>query len=189
MNAFQHGFAGERPGVGVGQGSYDKTALLAEYAARFHVKTLVETGLYQGRGSGMNIPVQRYIAIDWQQQNCDLLRELCPDAHTYCGDSAALLRWLLTVSPPTGRPVLFWLDAHALDADEGSPTVCPVLGELAAIQAWQHAGSAVVLVDDLWGMGTIRGWPSLDELRDAADDTWERSEEGGIMRLTPHVST
>ena len=184
MNTFQHGFAGERPGIGAGQGGFDKTGLLADYAGRFHVKTIVETGLYQGRGSGMHVPVQRYIAIDWQQANCDLLRELCPDAHTYCGDSAHLIRWLLTASPPAS-PVLFWLDAHALSEDEGAPQVCPVLGELAAIQAWPGAASSVVLVDDLWGMGSLPGWPTLDELREAAGDTWARSEDDGIMRLTP----
>jgi hypothetical protein len=134
--------------------------------------------------------VDRYIAIDWQQENLELAISRVPQGEYFCGDSATVLLSLLVRADwRSPRPVLFWLDAHALTEDEGSPSVCPVLGELDAIGAWEYAGESVVLIDDLWGMGSVRGWPSLDELRERADSfgCWERDEAGGIMRLTPKL--
>lgn len=189
MNVFQHGFQGDRPGIGSGAGGFDKSLLLKEYAARFGVRTLVETGLYQGRGSGMDVQVDRYVAIDWQQSNCELALEIAPQGIYHCGDSAEIIATLLDNPGFSGQalPFMFWLDAHALDEDEGAPTVCPLLGELDAIVRWQYAQSSVVLIDDLWAMGQLRGWPTLDELRERVEGCWwwDRDEQDGVMRLTP----
>lgn len=193
MRSGQHEPAGALP-PGFSRGgaaAYDKSALLAEYAALQGCRTLVETGLYEGQGSGMKLAGRlRYIALDWQEENVRRAREEGHEA--YLGDSAALLVQLLVrpealLTDPLEPPCLFWLDAHALDASEGSPQVCPLLGELAAVVGWEHAARSVVLIDDLWGMGTLAGWPTLDELRERVDAAglWERDETGGIMRLVP----
>lgn len=177
------------PGVGVGSGGFDKSGVLIEYANRFHVKTLVETGLYQGHGSGMSLASRLdYVAIDYQQENIEFGKQVCPTGRFLCGDSAVELARLL--EGELRLPVLFWLDAHAISDGEGAPTVCPLAAELPAIAAWRHADQSVVLVDDLWAMGSIRGWPTLDELRElAALGPWDVDETGGIMRLTPRVYT
>jgi hypothetical protein len=182
----QHSPAGELP-AGLSPGgvaAYDKSGLLRDYVARYAACSLVETGLYQGHGSGMDVPGVDYLAIDWQPENVDAARGA--GYRAACGDSAVVLA---DVIGHVAAPALFWLDAHAISDDEGSPTVCPLMGELAAIIGWEHAGSSVVLIDDLWGMGTIRGWPTLDELREAADapGLWDRDEEMGVMRLTPRA--
>lgn len=187
-NPSQHEPAGAPPpGVGPGGDAFDKSGVLREYAARFHVKTLVETGLYGGRGSGMHVPVETYVAIDYQVANLNEAERICPGGVYLLGDSAEVLPRVLG-NDELAPPVLFWLDAHAIDDEEPSPTKCPLTAELAAIGAWEYAPNSVVLIDDLWAMGRVSGWPTLLELRKYARDhasVWECSEEGGIMRLTP----
>lgn len=192
-NPNQHTPAGELPpGLSPGgAAAFDKSGLLREYVGRYRCPTLIETGLYNGAGSGMPIKaagvVSRYIAIDWQRENVEHARGLGFEA--YCGDSAEVLASLLTEHLDIESPALFWLDAHALDEGEGSPQVCPLLGELDAIIASRYARSSVVLIDDLWGMGSLHGWPTMDELRERVDAAgcWDRDEAGGVMRLTPNL--
>ena len=184
----QHGPAGEPlPGVGSGAGGFDKSGLLRSYAATFKCRTLVETGIYQGRGSGDWFP--NYVAVDYQTSNCAAMRRSRPDARVLQGDSALVLRDLLGDEHELETPVLFWLDAHAISEEEDAPTICPVVGELEAIIGWEHAPSSVVLIDDLWGMGSHRGWPTLGELRELADrGPWNRVEQDGYMALTPRAT-
>ncbi len=188
-NPNQHVPGGELP-AGLSRGgvhSFDKSGLLKETAQRFGCRTLVETGLYQGHGSGMGIgaPIVRYVAVDWQAVNVEHARGLGFEARQ--GDSPAVLRELLTETLPA--PVLFWLDAHALDADEGSPQVCPALGELDAIGASAYRDAAVILIDDLWGFGTVPGWPSVAALCEHAERCgWSYESHYGVMRcLSPSV--
>jgi len=67
-----------------------------------------------------------------------------PRVRTLGGESVAMLR---AVVPALARPALFWLDAHWSGLDTaGREAECPVLGELAVINASPH--DHVVLVDD-----------------------------------------
>lgn len=207
LNPNQHQPVGEPPsGVGWGgMAAYDKSALLRTYIHAWRCVTLIETGLFNGAGSGMPIKgtnsVKRYIALDYQRENIEAARSAGFEA--YEGDSAYTLDVILnpgeyrygktlvvgqTQSPAAEieAPCLFWLDAHAVYDWEETPNRCPVMGELRAILNWRHAKQSVVLIDDLWGFGTVAGWPTLDELRELADSgPWNRDEIEGSMRLTP----
>lgn len=179
-NPDQHVPAGSAPPLGAGAAaSYDKSGQLLEYARRYGCRSLVETGLYYGAGSGMPVlalgAVERYVAIDYQEDNIQRARAaFAGDARVslVTGDSAEMLHTILTETfawiGSLPEPVLFWLDAHAISGEEASPTTCPLMAELDAIIAW--AGHSVVLIDDVWGMGRIPGWPTLPEVLKACGD-------------------
>lgn len=172
-NPLQHSPAGEPPpGLGIaGAGAYDKSALLFRYAAEHGCRALVETGLYYGTGSGMPVylagRVERYIAIDYQQENLDLARSRMGAGRIdlLLGDSGVVLADLLAGQldvAPLESPALFWLDAHAITEEEPAPSLCPVVAELQAVACWGGAG--VVLIDDYRLFGVAPGWPSQPEL-------------------------
>lgn len=170
-----------------------KVLLLAEYLDAWGLRTLVETGLYLGGGSGFGVldRLERYVVIDAQMDNCrDASRHLAdlgawtPLWGVHCGDSARVLPAQL---PLLDGPALFWLDAHAISADEGLPGF-PLVRELEAVASWEHGPRSVVLVDDLRMMdGGLDGSPGLDWIRGYADscELWDRAERDDVMRLTP----
>lgn len=170
-------------------GMSEKRQVIRRYLEGHRLRTLVETGLYQGHGSGMEMLdlLDRYIVVDNDVENCEAAREICPEAQVSCGDSAALLPGILR---GLEGPALFWLDAHSWVGPEfgDHPPDSPLLDELAAISRWEHAARSVVLVDDLRQMAdqplAQQGWPSLTDVRKAAG-LWEQTEQHDILRLTP----
>jgi hypothetical protein len=192
----QHLPAGQSPGpfvlaLGRGQNATPQTKVETLLAGvREHELTvLVETGIWQGGGSGMGVVdagavrEDHYFVVDWQESNCELVRERYPRARVFCGDSAAVLPGIVAGLERVGVPALFWLDAHGIEIDVGFPP-CPLYAELRAI----HSSSLphVVLIDDMHMMGG-HDWPALDELRSFVDASgrWARTEEHDIMYLTP----
>lgn len=163
----------------------DKVELLDSYGRRHGLRTLVETGLYLGAGSGMRCSAfQRYIAVDCQPENVRLAKEAGFDARL--GDSAALLPGILR---ELDEPALFWLDAHGIREDPEEWPDFPTLRELELLadDPWPH----VVLVDDLWMFvpdpPLLRGAPSLRQLWAYVDGfgRWRREDADEVMRLTP----
>lgn len=170
-------------------GMAEKRQVIRSYLGRHRLRTLVETGLYQGRGSGMEMLdlLDTYVVVDNDVENCEAAREVCPAAEVICGDSAKVLPGILT---GLSGSALFWLDAHSWVGEEfgDDPPGSPLLAELAAITAWEHAAGSVVLIDDLRQMAdqplAQPGWPLLTELRKAAG-LWVQHEQDDILRLTP----
>lgn len=165
-----------------------KIAVLREYAERFGLRTGVETGIYVGHGSMMEMQdvLDTIILLDFDHLNCAAAMQACPRATVVCGDS----RWTLpTVLTRLDEPALFWLDAHLIEID-GPLTgdyPCPLLDELDAIARLARAGS-VILVDDLRQMGE-NGWPTIERLREKAHAHWGQVEEADdIMRITGWLS-
>lgn len=163
----------------------DKVETLIHYMASYPVMALVETGLYQGHGSGMELvrrgllPQECYYVIDHQAENCRLAHAQFPQANFYWDDSATGIRDALRDLGDT--PALFWLDAHGVPSDEDFPP-CPLMEELRSIGS--HRSDHVVLIDDLRLMG-YHDWPTIEELRAAVDPYWQREELNDIMRLVP----
>lgn len=167
-----------------------KRELLTQYAELLpRPRFMVETGLYQGYGSGMGLldagVIDRYLAIDCQEENVKLARERGYDA--VLGDSAyELLPALRNLSDPA----LVWLDAHGIP--DGEPDVdfppCPLLDELDDLRSLPV--THYVLIDDLHMFGSMHAehdWPSLETVRHEVDRArrWRRDELEGIMILTP----
>lgn len=167
-----------------------KVSLLTEQARLLKGKrSMIETGLYHGYGSGMALldagELDAYVALDCQEENVRLATERGYDA--LCGDSAELLPALLEVPD---HPVLLWLDAHGIPGhapdDEFPP--CPLVAELAAVIACPVTHR--VLIDDLHmfeGMHAEHDWPALEDVRRIVDDAgrWTRTERDAIMVLEP----
>lgn len=161
-----------------------KISVLREHAERYGLRTGVETGIYVGHGSMMEMQdlLDTIYLLDFNHLNCADAMQACPKATVVCGDS----RWTLpTVLGQLDAPTLFWLDAHLIEID-GPLTdqyPCPLLDELDAIARLAAAGS-VILIDDLRQMG-YNGWPSIDGLREKAHAHWALVEEDDdIMRIT-----
>lgn len=175
MNANQHSPAGENPGTGElvrGANPHGKALLLCELAEQHGLRTLVETGIYQGQGSGLMALerglVDRYIVIDTDPA----MRE--QGAETWCGDSGALMPHVLR---DIHAPALFWLDAH-------EPDSCPLLAELDAITAWPYAAQSVLAIDDLRMMEDV-GWPTRALLEERLEHRWVTYERGDILICEP----
>lgn len=163
----------------------DKLLALADYRDRYGLKTMVETGLYLGRGSGMSLNFPRYIVIDQDQSNCDSARAAGFDAR--CGDSGDLLPGVLA---ELDGPALIWLDAHGVADDFPGFPDFPLFRELVAIADDPYAH--VVLIDDIEMMkggseSPLVGASTLTELQVTVDryGLWDREETDEIMRLTP----
>jgi len=160
-----------------------KVNLLRETASAHGLRTMVETGIYSGHGSSMEMldlcPTVYH--LDFQHLNCADAIRACPSATVVCGDS----RWTLpTVCRSLIEPALFWLDAHLIDVD--GPLVdlypCPLLDELEAIWTYGPVGS-VILIDDLRLMGD-NGWPTMQRLREAAGMWLTVEELDDVMRIS-----
>jgi hypothetical protein len=168
--------------------SIDKSALLAAYKGRHPgLEVLIETGLWQGRGSGMAVAhlFTRYYAIDIDRRNVELARE-AGFVGIHCGNSADRMPLLLG---SLGCPALFWLDAHYVESIDGDLALerrCPLLAELRAIREWEHGPASVVLIDDVRLLGTP-GWPTLAELGETAGalHPWRRETRDDVLRLEP----
>jgi len=145
-----------------------KHSIIREYAQRFHLDILVETGTYHGdtvaamRGSFSDI-----YSIEF---GSDLYRSVqerfadCPDVHLLLGDSASVLRHLL---PTLVTAPLFWLDAHFSGHDTAhGPIGSPIMQELDMIFSLRPS---VILVDDArdfrGSASYTDGYPTLPELK------------------------
>lgn len=92
------------------------------------------------------------------------------------GSSTTVLPAILA---EVNQPVLFWLDAHTIAGSSsggGVSAPCPVMGELAAIAAFAHAGASSILIDDarlFFGPSLSHGaesWPGFSEIFRVLDD-------------------
>lgn len=151
----------------------EKVELLRGYLRRRpDIRTLVETGLWNGRGSGMGVLdlIDEYYVIDIDQENVEradqfLIEQGFPLRFIYCGDSAVWMRRILTTIE---QSALFWLDAHRLSEYDGEDS-CPLLAELAAIVGWEHGPRSVIVIDDV-RLFSDRGndyFPSMEQVRGA----------------------
>lgn len=173
----------------------DKYVALLHYAREYGLRTLVETGLYVGGGTGGQLwndfhgeLFDRYIVVDFQADNIRKAVVNYPGAEGYCGDSGVVLPLLLEAGK-IDEPTLFWLDAHGIPDDAGFPDF-PTTIEIEAIAKWKHASSSVILVDDMDMMdGSSLVGPLAQQFRDdvvtVGGGLWQVAEPDSIMRLTP----
>lgn len=166
-----------------------KRRVLREYARRFGLRILVETGTYRGdMVEAMRGSFARVISIELSATLAAAARERFRGASNVAieqGDSGTVLpRVLATLD----GPALFWLDGHWSGGETArGETDTPVLAELEHVFADPRAGH-VVLVDDARLFDGTGGYPTLDGLRELAKrrrPDWEMSVANDIIRLVP----
>lgn len=167
----------------------DKRRVIREYLTRYNLRTMIETGLYNGHGSGEEMLdlLDRLIVIDTQAANCDQARAL-GITEVWCGDSGDLMPHVLH---GVNEPALFWLDAHEWVGPEfgENPKSSPLLAELDAIKAWPFARQSVILIDDVRQFADSPlaqpGWPSTAEIGAHRPLSAVAEWSDDILRLTP----
>jgi len=136
-----------------------KQRTVKDYAERFNLTTLVETGTYLGdmlRATKNNF--DRIFSIEL---NCELYKKAKNKFSKFShiriinGDSGKILPDLLRAIP---GPCLFWLDAHKGNLDT------PVTMELKSIFSHPASGH-VILIDDARFFVGRNNYPAVEELK------------------------
>jgi hypothetical protein len=139
-----------------------KQRTLAEFAERFQLEVMVETGT--NLGNMINVQKDRFrqiysIELDkWLAARAQRKFAAFPHVHLYQGDSGEVLPAII---PQIKEPALFWIDAHwgAIDA--------PVKKELECI--YRHpVRDHVLLIDDARYFDGHGDYYSIEELREHA---------------------
>jgi hypothetical protein len=148
--------------------------LLIALGEHFDLNVLVETGTYKGN---MPAACQNHFDEIWTIELSDDLYQKAterfknaPNVHCVHGSSGAwlpnFLPTLVWASPPSGKRVLFWLDAHCFGDNAHTTCEFQVPLELAAIA--KFAPDSFVVVDDVKRLATdcdrcsvtsFRGYP------------------------------
>ncbi len=134
--------------------------MIAEFASRFNLETLVETGTNYAHMLYVNKDRFREIySIELDENRAQSARRKFAsysNVHVLQGDSGKVLPQLL---PALKEPCLFWLDGHDFDIST------PVKQELNAI--YKHPiRDHVLLIDDArWFDGRTQ-YPTLEQLRE-----------------------
>lgn len=168
-----------------------KQGVLREFAARYNLRTLVETGTYLGSMvHAMRPHFDRIVSIEVDEALATRARQRFagdPKVTVLQGDSAKVIA---DVVRTLDGPALFWLDGHYSGGITGfGESHCPVMQELPPILAderYQH----VILVDDARCFGTDPAYPTVDEVRAAilaARPGYTARLENDIQRYAPGV--
>jgi hypothetical protein len=156
----------ERAGRPVPPPQSVKHKIIREYAVRFSLGTLIETGTYLGET--VEVMRREFTCIISIELNSLLAERAKKKFNRYShitilqGDSGELLGDILK---SVTVPCLFWLDSHwsaGITARGGSET--PILIELGHIFAHTVADH-VMLIDDARHFTGAGDYPTLDELR------------------------
>lgn len=145
---------------GAGAPHLVKQRMLAEFARKFNLHILVETGTNYAHMLFVNKGMFREIySIELDGHRAESARRKFakrPNIHVLQGDSGKILPQLL---PALKEPCLFWLDAHEFDISS------PVKQELDAI--YRHAlPGHVLLIDDARWFDGRTDYPTMEQLRE-----------------------
>jgi hypothetical protein len=139
-----------------------KQLLIAEYARRFNLHVLVETGTNHGHMIYVNRDLFREIYSieldEWRASSAQRKFAGRPNIHVIAGDSGAALPRVIA---GIREPALFWLDGHDFDIST------PVKQELDAI--YKHpVQDHVLLIDDARWFDGRTDYPTMEQLREKA---------------------
>lgn len=166
---------------------YGKQRVVAEYAERFGLKVLVETGTYTGHMvlAMLDRFAQVYsIELD-PVLHAKTKRMFVRHGHVHLLQGASE-EALPKVLEQVAQPCLFWLDAHY----SGGQTArgardTPILQEIGCILRHGCADEHVLLIDDARSFTGQNDYPTLDELRNAiltAKPGWHFEVQDDIIR-------
>ncbi len=164
-----------------------KQRAVLDYARRFGLLTLVETGTYYGEMiAATRRRFRRILSIEFDPALAELARRRFrrfPHVEILEGDSQALVPQVLA---GLQEPCLFWLDAGYYGWDQQVGKMVRLSSELRAILG--HSHPHVILLDDAHGVDGRGGAPTLAELtaalaREFPGRTFEVRDD--ILRICP----
>ena len=162
---------------GVGAPHLVKQRMIAEFARRFDLHTLVETGANFAHMLYVNQNRFREIySIELDGSRAESARRKFakrPNIHVLQGDSGKVLPQLL---PALKEPCLFWLDAHDYDISS------PVKQELSAIYSHPVRGHVLLIDDARWFDGRT-DYPTLEQLREKTS----REYPGSVVEVQDDI--
>jgi hypothetical protein len=142
-----------------------KQKTVLEYARRYRLRTLVETGTYYGEMvHAMRGRFDRIYTIELDSTLAALARRrFVNDSHVrvFEGDSQSMISRVLE---EINEPSLFWLDAGYYGWDRHVGNRGRLTSELRSILAHSVSGH-IVLMDDAHGLSGTNGAPTFDELK------------------------
>lgn len=155
----------ERQGKPVPPPETIKQDIVKDYAARFSIRTFIETGTYQGH---MVRAVRRCFERIWSVELDSKLFHAAQRRFRHYkhisilhGDSGKVLPEILSI---LDVPCLFWLDSHYSGGETAKgEQETPIRRELVEILTHPAAGH-VILIDDARCFNGTHDYPSLDEL-------------------------
>jgi hypothetical protein len=163
-----------------------KHATIKDYAKRFGLSVLVETGTYSGGtiAATRNQFAEIY-SIELSPEFHKSAKEKFgddPKVHLLLGDSGIVLREILL---NLKRTALFWLDAHYSGGSTARGAVdTPIVQELETILSLSP--NSVVLIDDARCFDGSNSYPTLAELKEHVRDKaphWVFTVKHDIIRL------
>lgn len=167
----------------------EKQAVIREFARRFNIQHLVETGTCHGdMVAAMQQEFKKIISIEladkFYQEVCERFKGVA-NVELIHGDSAKKLP--AVVAKLEGRAI-FWLDGHYSGGDTArGENDTPVNEELRAIfQPGQP--DHIVLIDDARCFGTEPSYPTLDQLKQTVQTLrpgWKVEVAGDCIRIFP----
>lgn len=144
-----------------------KQKMVRNYASKFDIKTLVETGTYLGvMVNAVKDMFDEIYSIELDKKLAERAKEKFKkdkNVQVLSGDSSKVL---LGILKKLDERVLFWLDAHysgGITARGKKET--PVLDELKLIA--KHNKNHVILIDDADMFGGKAGYPTLEKIRES----------------------
>lgn len=157
----------ERNGRAVPPPHVVKQHTLLNYAKKYNLKVLVETGTYYGDMVNALKDNFKYIysieiGKDLYEQAKKRFENAC-NVELILGDSG---RELKRVMEKLDRPALFWLDGHySAGVTARGIKDTPIYEELNHIFSRQDEGH-VIIIDDARCFGTNPAYPTIDELKE-----------------------
>jgi hypothetical protein len=162
---------------GAGAPHLVKQRTIAEFARKFDLHVLVETGANFAHMLYVNQNRFREIySIELDGHRAESARRKFakrPNIHVLEGDSGKVLPQLL---PALKEPCLFWLDAHDYDISS------PVKQELAAIYSHPVRGHVLLIDDARWFDGRT-DYPTMDQLREKTS----REYPGSVVEVKDDI--
>lgn len=166
-----------------------KQAVIREFAQKYGIQYLVETGTCHGdMVAAMQKQFKKIISIELADQ---FYREVCerfkgvPNVELIHGDSATKLAEVVAKLP--GRAI-FWLDGHYSGGDTARGIHdTPVNEELRAIFS-PGQPDHIVLIDDARCFGDSPVYPTLDQVRQLVQSLrpgWRMEVAGDSIRIFP----
>jgi hypothetical protein len=137
-----------------------KQRTLGEYARRYGLRVMVETGTNLGQMIAAMLPQMDHIYSiemdDWSYQRARRKFASNPKVHMVQGESGQTMPRVLA---DIRQPCLFWLDAHNFDQET------PIREELKAIIGHGVKGDVVLVDDSKWFDGRNQ-YPTMEWMRE-----------------------